>query len=496
MDLKGGDQMRRVFRWIGLAAAGLLVAGCVTNPVSQEREFTLVTESQEIEIGRAAHGEILKQFGQHPDSSLEKYVAGVGVKLASVSHRKHLPYRFTVLDSPIVNAFALPGGGIYVTRGLLAALNSEAELAAVLGHEVGHVTARHGAQAATRITGYQVLSGLLGALGPRLAKLKPLSDATAGLIFLNYGREAEYEADQIGARYTYDAGYDPRWLGAFLRSLAAQEKGRDVPLEFLSTHPSTPKRIAQVDALAAELTASGTGGLVVGSNPYKQRLEGLVYGPGPLGWVWSGRRLANQAHRISLEPPKGWDVKTERLAFSIHHRRLKGVTAEWRVHEKVSTLRVGGFAEKIEKRLKLEGGKRSSFRLGPIKGIKATYFGRNQGTDAALIIYYAIDGRAGYTLSAIAPVEFKDKLEPVYDGLARSLLKLRAEEASALTIQRVHLERTRSGEGLAKLVRRVYGNSDHVEAIALLNGVSPEATLTDGSLIKVVLPSPTIRRSE
>ncbi|MFB3072517.1 MAG: hypothetical protein ACE1ZU_03400, partial [bacterium] len=230
--------------------------------------------------------------------------------------------------------------------------------------------------------------------------------------------------------------------------------------------------------------------------PYKQRLEGLVYGPGPLGWVWSGRRLANQAHRISLEPPKGWDVKTERLAFSIHHRRLKGVTAEWRVHEKVSTLRVGGFAEKIEKRLKLEGGKRSSFRLGPIKGIKATYFGRNQGTDAALIIYYAIDGRAGYTLSAIAPVEFKDKLEPVYDGLARSLLKLRAEEASALTIQRVHLERTRSGEGLAKLVRRVYGNSDHVEAIALLNGVSPEATLTDGSLIKVVLPSPTIRRSE
>ncbi|MFB3073218.1 MAG: M48 family metalloprotease, partial [bacterium] len=262
--------MRRVFRWIGLAAAGLLVAGCVTNPVSQEREFTLVTESQEIEIGRAAHGEILKQFGQHPDSSLEKYVAGVGVKLASVSHRKHLPYRFTVLDSPIVNAFALPGGGIYVTRGLLAALNSEAELAAVLGHEVGHVTARHGAQAATRITGYQVLSGLLGALGPRLAKLKPLSDATAGLIFLNYGREAEYEADQIGAKYTYDAGYDPRWLGAFLRSLAAQEKGRDVPLEFLSTHPSTPKRIAQVDALAAELTASGTGGLVVGSNPYKQ----------------------------------------------------------------------------------------------------------------------------------------------------------------------------------------------------------------------------------
>ncbi|MCH7923605.1 MAG: M48 family metalloprotease, partial [Nitrospinae bacterium] len=125
MDLKRGGRMRRVFHWIGLIAAGLLVAGCVTNPVSQERQFTLVTESQEIEIGREAHGEILKQFGQYPDSSLAKYVAVVGAKLASVSHRKHLPYRFTVLDSPIVNAFALPGGGIYVTRGLLAALNSE-----------------------------------------------------------------------------------------------------------------------------------------------------------------------------------------------------------------------------------------------------------------------------------------------------------------------------------------------------------------------------------
>ncbi|MFQ5892778.1 MAG: M48 family metalloprotease, partial [Nitrospinota bacterium] len=280
--------MHRRFRWAGLLAAGLLLGGCVTNPATQQQEFTLVTEAQEIELGRQAHKEITKQFGVYQNPALEEFVAGVGTRIAAISHRKHLPYRFTVLDSPIVNAFAVPGGGIYVTRGLLANLDSEAELAAVLAHETGHVTARHGAQAATRALSYRVISDLLIPLDQRLAGLKPISDVTAGLIFLRYGREAEYQADQLGVEYAYEASYDPRWLGAFLRSLAAQDRGRGAPPEFLSTHPSTPKRIARVDDLAAGVMASGSRNLEVGARRYKERLEGLIYGPGPLSWVWSG----------------------------------------------------------------------------------------------------------------------------------------------------------------------------------------------------------------
>ncbi|MEE8209929.1 MAG: M48 family metalloprotease [bacterium] len=488
--------MHRAIGRVGLLAAGLLLAGCVTNPATQQKEFTLVTEAQEIQMGQQAHGEILKQFGQYEDSALGDYVAGVGGRIASISHRKQLPYRFTILDSSILNAFALPGGGIYVTRGLLAALNSEAELAAVLGHEVGHVTARHGAQAATRMVSYQVLTGMLTALDERLAGLKPLSDTTAGIIFLKYGRDAEYQADQLGAGYSYEAGYDPRWLGAFLRSLAANEKGRAAPLEFLSTHPSTPNRVARADALAAELTGSGSKRLEVGANGYKERLEGLLYGPGPEGWVWSGKRLANQAHRIALTPPEGWKLRAERLAFSIDHHRLQSAGAEWRIHRRVSTIRVESFAGQVEERIKLESADRSPFRLGPLEGLKVRYAGRSQGTDAVLIMYYALDGQTAYTFSAIAPKLFLSRLEPVYDEVASSLVKLTAEEAKALPMQRVHLERVRSGEGLTQLVRRVYGNADHVEAITLLNGLSPESTLADGSIVKVILPSPIIRRSE
>ncbi|MFQ6672779.1 MAG: M48 family metalloprotease, partial [Candidatus Tectimicrobiota bacterium] len=410
--------MHRFVRWAGLFVAGLfLLAGCVTNPATQQQAFTLVTEAQEIELGRQAHKEITKQFGVYQNPALEEFVAGVGTRIAAISHRKHLPYRFTVLDSPIVNAFAVPGGGIYVTRGLLANLDSEAELAAVLAHETGHVTARHGAQAATRALSYRVISDLLIPLDQRLAGLKPISDVTAGLIFLRYGREAEYQADQLGVEYAYEASYDPRWLGAFLRSLAAQDRGRGAPPEFLSTHPSTPKRIARVDDLAAGVMASGSRNLEVGARRYKERLEGLIYGPGPLSWVWSGRRLANQAHRLALEPPQGWDLQVQRLVFTIHHRRVRGATAEWRIHEKVSTMSVGRFADAVERQIKLESVARSAFDLGPLEGLKASYVGRNQGTDAVLLIYYALDGQTGYTLAAITPVLFRDRLEPVYDAL-------------------------------------------------------------------------------
>ncbi|MFQ6672176.1 MAG: M48 family metalloprotease, partial [Candidatus Tectimicrobiota bacterium] len=324
-------------------------------------------------------------------------------------------------------------------------------------------------------------------LDQRLAGLKPISDVTAGLIFLRYGREAEYEADQLGVGYAYDAGYDPRWLGAFLRSLAAQEQGRGAPPEFLSTHPSTPKRIARAGDLAAEVMAANGRDLEVGSGRYKKRLEGLLYGPGPMSWVWSGTRLANQAHRIALEPPTGWDLQVQRLAFAIAHHRVR---------EKVSAASVGAFADAVQQQIKLESVARSSFDLGPLEGLKASYVGRSQGTDAVLLIYYGLDGQTGYTLAAITPVLFRDRLEPVYDALARSVVKLSSAKAEALPIQRVHLERVRAGEGLRQLVRRVYGTTDHVEAIALLNGLPPETSLTEGSLIKVILPTPIIRRSE
>jgi predicted Zn-dependent protease len=417
-------------------------------------------------------------------------VEQVGRRVASVSHRRGLPYRFTVLDSPIVNAFALPGGGIYVTRGLLAYLNSEAELAAVLGHEVGHVTARHGAQAVTRVVSYQILAGLVTALDKRLEQLRPISDATAGLIFLKYGRDAEYQADELGLGYAAKAGYDPRWLGAFLRTLDALARGRASPPEFLSTHPSTPGRIARAERLASKLAALRRASLEVGSRSYKEHLDGLVFGPGPYGWLWSDRRLANQAYRISLKPPEGWSVKTQRLAFRTGHPRLKGAWAEWRIHEKPKARSLETFARGIERRLRLPKAPLRPFDLGPIEGRKAVYIGQK----ASLIFYYGLDSRAGYTLAAVVPSGSERQLVYLYDGLAASVRSLSPEEASALPVQRVSILRARPRERLGELVERVYGDKKHLKAIALLNGLAKDAVLPEGYLVKVVLPSPEMRR--
>jgi predicted Zn-dependent protease len=280
----------------------------------------------------------------------------------------------------------------------------------------------------------------------------------------------------------------------FLRSLAAQEKGQDRPPEFLSSHPSTPARVERADALAGDLISRGQDGFKVGTETYKGRLEGLLFGPGPKGWIWSNGRLANKAYRIALVPPEDWELSRQRLAFAVRHHRVQSATAEWRIHEKVQTLSVDLFAESIEKRIKLESPERKPFKMGPLEGLKVVYFGRSQGTDAVLIIYYAQEGQTGYTLSAIAPVAFRDRIEPVYDELARSVVKLSTSEAEAIPIQKLHLVKAQSGEKLSDLVRRVYGGADHVKAIALLNGIASDATLSGGALTKVVLPTPTLKR--
>ena len=230
-----------------LAAA--LLAGCTTvvNPVSGESERTVMSEEAEIAEGAKGHQQVLKEYGAYPNAPVQAYVNALGQKLAAQSHRTGLQWHFTVLDSPEINAFALPGGYVYVTRGIMAYMDSEADLAGVIGHEIGHVTARHGAQRATRQqkAGIGVLAAsLLGAVlesqgyagAGRLAG--DLSQTVASGLIASYGREQELQADQLGAEYLARNHYDPHNMVDVITVLKNQERfaadqaqaeGRPVP---------------------------------------------------------------------------------------------------------------------------------------------------------------------------------------------------------------------------------------------------------------------------
>src|SRR5678816_4205956 len=203
----------------------LLLANCAQNPVSGRANFVTMSESQEVQVGRQEDAKVREEYGVFDDTALQKYVNDVGQRLGKASHRPQLQYSYVVVDSPEINAFALPGGYIYITRGILAYLNSEAELAAVLGHETGHVTARHSVQQMSAATAAGVGATLLGIFVPVLRN--QAGDTAINLLgnalLSGYGREHELEADRLGAEYLYRTGYDPQAMIKVIGVLKNQE---------------------------------------------------------------------------------------------------------------------------------------------------------------------------------------------------------------------------------------------------------------------------------
>jgi predicted Zn-dependent protease len=312
--------------------AAVLLAACasVTNPVSGERELTVMDEKAEVAAGAKAHPEILKEYGVVPDAALQAYVDGVGQKLAAASHRANLKWHFTVLDSPEINAFALPGGYIYITRGLMAYLDNEAELAGVLGHEIGHVTARHGAQQATRQAGAGVGVGLatLGGVLLEMATGVPgiaqaaggAAQAGAAGVIASYSREQELQADQLGAEYLVRTQYDPVHMVEVIDVLKDQERfaadaakaaGRAPPAApgWLASHPSNDQRLQQIRLSAQRLSASRPAGWAdEGRERYLKAVDGLNFGDGRDEGVVRGRQFFHEPLGVAITAPPGFRI--------------------------------------------------------------------------------------------------------------------------------------------------------------------------------------------
>ena len=237
----------------GVVVVGLVLClggvGCSVNPATGRSQFNVLSESREIQIGHEAKGDFLKQYGgEVPSSRVNNYVKSLGHSLASVSERPDLPWEFHVVDSGVLNAFALPGGKVFISRGLLEKLGSEAELAGVLGHEVGHVTAQHIGQQMSQAA---ILQGIAAGVGVAAKEsdegwLRVLGAGTrvgGGLYLLKFGRDQEVQADILGVRYMTRLGYNPEGQLRVMEVLAAAAKGGGGRLEVLSTHPLPSTRI-------------------------------------------------------------------------------------------------------------------------------------------------------------------------------------------------------------------------------------------------------------
>ena len=288
-----------------------IYTGCAVNPVTGQKELMLMSEQQEIALGQQSDPAILAQFGTYQDEKLQKFIEEKGKKMAAVSHRPHLPYEFKIVDSPVVNAFAVPGGYVYFTRGIMAHFNNEAEFAGVLGHEIGHVTARHSARQYSNAQLAQVLfvGGMIAS--KEFRQFASEAQQAMGLLFLKFGRDNESESDRLGVEYSTKIGYDAQEMAGFfetLNRLSVKSGAGEVPT-FLSTHPHPIDRFNKVKQLAGEWQAKDPQtSYQVNRNSYLQMIDGLVYGEDPRQGYVDNNVFYHPELLFQYPVPQGWRV--------------------------------------------------------------------------------------------------------------------------------------------------------------------------------------------
>ncbi|MCO5169213.1 MAG: M48 family metalloprotease [Planctomycetes bacterium] len=473
---------RRAAALVALA----LVAGCATNPVTGERELMLVSKRQEEALGRDADREIVAQFGLYQGPALQRYVEDVGHRLVAVSHRPNMTFTFRILDDPVVNAFALPGGYVYLTRGILAYLQSEGAMTMVLGHEVGHVTARHGAQ---RLTRQQLLGlgiGITSLLGDDFALVTGIAAGGGQLLLLKYDRDQERQSDQLGVTYGTRAGFDTTDGATFFSTLQRLSGDRGALPSWFSTHPDPGERHDTVRAQSQRAQAEA--GLASYQNDkagYLRRLQGLPFGPDPQqgflerGWVnhpaqrWrapvpGGWTLHTQAGRLQLAAPDGaravlvglakeGDAAAAASAFAAQ----EGVAVRDR-----SDLTVGGF---------------------PAARVESTIRTSN-GEVAVLSTFIAREGRVHAFHGLAEPADLPAARATLL-GIAEGFQALTDPRALSIQPAEVHIvEAPRTGT-FRSVVRDwpvPEGVGLDVEGLAILNGVGADETVTQGTLLKVL----------
>jgi len=473
-----------------LSLFALLTPSCATNPVTGRREISLVSGAQEEQIGREGLPAVIAEYGRYDVPAVQALVDSVGWRLARVSHMPSLDWHFTVLDDQTVNAFAMPGGYIYVTRGILAHLNSEAQLAGVLGHEIGHVTHRHTAAAITRQQLYGLGLGVASALSSSVRQYSGAAQQALGLLFLRYSRENENEADQLGVDYATKAGYDPREIPntyAMLKRVS-EAAGQRMPA-FLSTHPDPGDREARTTELA-RVAAAGKAGLVIRQRDYEQRLEGVVFGADPRQGYFEGAHYYQPAMGFEMAFPAGWQYQDTRSAVSAG---ISGGAAMMQLS--LVANEHGAPLEYVNRQVAAAKFSRASGAAERIGGYDA-WAGRvsvtkSDGTPATYDAIYVRKGADQLFQILGLSAQPGDANDQAIFASARSFRALADAARLDPQPQRVHVVASPAAADFQTILGRLGPQALKPEETAVINNLQLDENVGKGQLIKIVLPGRT-----
>jgi predicted Zn-dependent protease len=484
--------LHRMTEWL---CAGLLMAaigGCAINPVSGQPEVTLISSEQEKQLGQEEAKKVEQQMGLVEDPVLTGYLDALGQRLAEQSPRKDVSYRFHVVEMEEPNAFALPGGDVYVSRGLLPLANSEDELAGVVGHEIGHVAARHSVQRISKQAPFAVLfgivSGITGLISPLVGDIiGGVGDLAQGVVFAPYSRSQETEADRVGQEIAAKAGWDPAALSTFLSTLEREvELGNKGPRKpsFFDSHPATPDRVAKTAAHAKELSRASREPISASREAFLARLNGLVVGPPAAHGVFDGPRFLHPDLDFFVQFPDKWEGKNSPelvAAIAPEGEALAALKAVGRGTDPMEGPRA---LEKSSGTPVVQGAER--IKIGNLDAARTQV--QAEHNLVADLTWIAHGGRI-YQLVGVAPKKRFEALRPTFDTVVRSFRPLTQSERAGIREKRLRLAKARAGETLDALVARTT-SSWSKEQVAVANSLTVGEPLKDGHLLKIAVSEP------
>lgn len=486
--------MRRATQTATLAFSILLLAACSTNPATGQKMFNIVSESQEIAIGQQSHQEIIKQFGVYDEKpELNRLVDRIGKELAASSERPNLPWTFTLLDSPIVNAMALPGGYIYVTRGMMERINSEDELAGVIGHEIAHVTARHSAQQISRsqLAQFGLVLGAVVAGPEVLQQYGQLAELGIGLLFQRYSRQHETQADLLGTTYMARAAYNPVGAERMLMTLQRLDKNPAGGIDrYFMSHPDPAKRVRDVHQKVVELTGMASSANFEPPNrtEYVRLLEGVITGNSTQHLVVKDGVIYDRGHGLVINAPQGWIASTEPGVLFAMRPRGTNQNSSYFVAQEVNARELQGRDAQNAVRIRLEqmglryvGSREARMQSGERFAVDV-WQGQTQGGAVGVETTQFPHGDHVAVFMFVSP-----SISRTSSGLGTILgqMSVNASRARSVDPPRINIGTVRSGETWAQLARRATGNERDAEAVANLNGFDLNTTPPAGMAVKL-----------
>ena len=474
-------------RLAALTAAGLTaltITSCATNPATGQSQLALVSESQEIQMGQQAAQQVQQTMGYVDDPGLQQYVSSIGMKIAKSTERPQLPWEFHVVNDPSVNAFALPGGFIFVTRGLITHITNEAQLASVLGHEIGHVTARHSVQAISR---QELFGGILAigeVLSPTVAKYGQIAGAGLSLLFLKYSRDQESQADQLGFRYALQNGYDVRQMVDLFQMLnrVSQASGGSQLPQWLETHPDPGNRI-QATQQRLDTVHTNLASLKVNRDGYLQHADGVVFGSDPRDGYFQNGVFYQPTLGFQFSVPQGWQTANGA-------DQVSAVSQQQDAAFQLSIVNGASPSQAATQFFQQQGVQPGQTGTTSVNGMPAAggYFSAQtqQGqTVQGVVTFVSYNGHT-YQLLGYSAAQTFSSYDQVFRQIINSFGRITNTANLRTTPARIQITKAPRGMTLEQFNQQ-YPSTVSIDEVALINQMQPNTMLSSGQEVKRVV---------